>query len=115
MAGHESIIDLLLPKMENLDIAANDGMTAYQHAKVQHHEHIVQLLLDGGASDHYPGASSNGPDDGVQVRHMQNAGTYLSGKGANNKTVETYTGQHSPSENAQRYAERFILAAAQGY
>ena len=114
MAGHESIIDLLLPKMENLDVVANDGMTAYQHAKVQHHEHIVQVLLDAGASDHYPSASSNGPDDGVQIRHMQNARTYLSGKGANIKTVETYTGQDSPIENAQRYAERFILAAAQG-
>lgn len=104
-AGREEIVGLLLPKMEDLDIKANNGTTPYQCAQIQGHETIAQTLLKAGASNTLILEPSYSDLNGIERRHKDNLATHLSGKGAASGTS---------AEEYQKYAERLILASAQG-
>jgi ankyrin repeat protein len=104
-AGREEIVGQLLPKMENLDIKANNGTTPYQCAQIQGHEAIAHTLLKAGASNTLIPEPSHSDLNGIERRHKDNFATHLSSKSAASGTS---------AEEYQKYAECLILASAQG-
>ncbi|KAG8527048.1 uncharacterized protein KY384_008477 [Bacidia gigantensis] len=104
-AGHEEIVKLLLPQMTSLDIKANHGITPHQCAQMQGHQRITNMLLEAGASDTLIPESVLSDTYSIRRRHKDNLATRLSGK---NATSDASAGEY------KKYAERLILASAQG-
>ena len=104
-AGHEEIVKLLLPQMIDLDIQANDRTTPYQCAQMQGHHTITAMLSEAGASDTLIPESELSDIYSINRRHKDNLATRLCGKN---------TVSDASAEKYEKYAERLILASAQG-
>jgi ankyrin repeat protein len=111
-AGHEGICKILLPKMSNLNIKGNNGLTPYQSAKLQKRGAIAQLIINAGAEEASLPSTFELRAGAIEIRHRDNlAGRF---KVESQGHMRTLSGKSISGDEYKRYAERLISAASMG-
>jgi ankyrin repeat protein len=110
-AGRDGAVLLLVAAMKDLDLKAQNGLTAYQTAKLQGHEAIAGVLLKAGAKDlPFPSAFELDASS-IETRHKNN----LLGRNRDAITQSrTLSGQTISGAEYKHYSERLISAAQLG-
>ena len=110
-AGREKAAVLLAAAMQELDLKAKNGLTAYQSAKLQGHEAIAEALLKAGAKDlSLPGTFQLHASD-IETRHRHNIVDRKRDSAAQSRTL---SGDTISGDEYKRYSERLILAGRLG-